>query len=158
MIHYVKGDATKPQGDGKKLLIHVVNDSGGWGAGFVLALSKRWKEPEQTYRSAWSFRRDKHSSFYLGAVQVVPVEADISVANMVAQRGYSRPGQPAVDYAALERCLKTVGFYFKSHPGTTVHGCRFGSGLAGGSWPEIEKLIEKHLSAFEVYIYDLEEK
>ena len=46
-IKYVIGDATQPVGEGEKLILHIVNDSNRWGAGFVLSLSKRWKEPEK---------------------------------------------------------------------------------------------------------------
>lgn len=38
---YLKGDATCPQAKGVKIICHVCNDIGGWGKGFVLALSKR---------------------------------------------------------------------------------------------------------------------
>ena len=39
-INYLKGDATEPT---KKpaIICHVCNDIGGWGRGFVLALSKK---------------------------------------------------------------------------------------------------------------------
>ena len=47
---YFEGDATSPIGDGKKIIPHVCNDIGGWGKGFVLALSKKWPEPEEYYR------------------------------------------------------------------------------------------------------------
>lgn len=40
-IHYVTGDATEPIGEGEKIIAHICNDQGGWGAGFVLALSKK---------------------------------------------------------------------------------------------------------------------
>ena len=45
-IIYLKGDATKPEGLGTKIIAHVCNDVGLWGKGFVLAVSKRWKFPE----------------------------------------------------------------------------------------------------------------
>ncbi|HJK89231.1 MAG TPA: hypothetical protein RMH85_21120 [Polyangiaceae bacterium LLY-WYZ-15_(1-7)] len=51
-IDYVVGDATRPGGDGPKIIVHVCNDVGGWGRGFVTALSKRWAAPEEAYR-AW---------------------------------------------------------------------------------------------------------
>ena len=51
-IRYLKGDATCPQAKGVKLICHVCNDLGGWGKGFVLALSRRWDRPEAEYR-AW---------------------------------------------------------------------------------------------------------
>ena len=41
-INYVIGDATQPIGDGAKIIVHVCNDIGGWGRGFVLALTKKW--------------------------------------------------------------------------------------------------------------------
>lgn len=34
-ITYLKGDATAPQAKGVKLIVHVCNDLGGWGKGFV---------------------------------------------------------------------------------------------------------------------------
>jgi len=46
-INYVRGDATVPSVKGVKVIAHVCNDSGGWGKGFVLALSRRWPEPEE---------------------------------------------------------------------------------------------------------------
>ena len=44
-IAYTTGDATAPEGDGPKIIVHVCNDVGGWGRGFVMAISKRWPEP-----------------------------------------------------------------------------------------------------------------
>jgi hypothetical protein len=87
-ITYLKGDATCPQGKGVKIICHVCNDIGGWGEGFVLAISKRWKEPQAEYRK-WH-AAGKESGFALGAVQFVQVEPYIWVANMVGQRGIKR--------------------------------------------------------------------
>lgn len=49
-ITYLKGDATNPMGKGNKIIAHICNDVGGWGKGFVLAISRKWKEPEKAYR------------------------------------------------------------------------------------------------------------
>ncbi|MBV9509840.1 MAG: Appr-1-p processing protein, partial [Caulobacteraceae bacterium] len=49
-ITYLKGDATQPTGKGNKIIAHICNDLGGWGKGFVLALSKRWPQPEAAFR------------------------------------------------------------------------------------------------------------
>ena len=38
-IAYVQGDATQPQGTGARIIVHICNDIGGWGAGFVLVHS-----------------------------------------------------------------------------------------------------------------------
>ena len=155
MIHYKIGDATTPEGDGQKLICHVCNDSGCWSKGFVLAISARWSEPERAYRDAWTVRR-RGDVFYLGMTQIIRVENNISVANMIAQRGYSLPGKPAADLESLEKCLKTANFYAKTHPGTTIHMPRICCGLGGLSWDEVEPVIAKTLGKHDVTVYDLD--
>ena len=59
-ILYIKGDATAPIGSGVKVITHICNDIGGWGKGFVLALSKKWKMPEEAYRQ-W-YKSDRKST------------------------------------------------------------------------------------------------
>lgn len=49
-LEITTGDATTPQVAGNKIVAHVCNDVGGWGSGFVVAVSRRWKEPESQYR------------------------------------------------------------------------------------------------------------
>lgn len=78
---YVTGDATQPQAAGRRIIVHVCNDVGKWGRGFVLALSQRWPEPEKRYRS-WAEGEDS-TPFELGAVQFVPVALDLWVANLL---------------------------------------------------------------------------
>lgn len=146
MLYYVEGDATQPQGDGLKIVAHVCNNKGAWGAGFVLAISKRWSQPEYYYR-----RRRKH---LLGDVQFVEVEENsIFVANMIAQVLGSKDGVN-IRYASLCKCLYTVHDYAVKN-NCTIHAPRFGSGLSGGSWPIVEKMINTILSDVKVYIYDL---
>jgi O-acetyl-ADP-ribose deacetylase (regulator of RNase III) len=84
-IAYRKGDATAPDADGERIICHVCNDVGGWGKGFVLAVSRRWSEPEADYR-AWH-QQGEAGGFRLGALRLVRVEPTVLVANMIAQRG-----------------------------------------------------------------------
>lgn len=150
MIRHIKGDATRPQGDGLKILAHVVNTSGGWGRGFVLAVSARWPEPERRYRE-WHKSKE---GFILGEVQFVKVEEDIDVANMLAQCGYATPKRPAIRYDALETCLTKVAKGARQL-GAAVHMPRIGCGLAGGSWDKVEPILEKTLLDIDVCVYDL---
>ena len=48
-ITYIVGDATRPIGDGPKIIAHCCNTVGAWGAGFVMAISNRWFEPSVAY-------------------------------------------------------------------------------------------------------------
>jgi len=157
-INYLKGDATNPMIEGNKLIIHICNDCspGKWGAGFVLSLSKKWKEPEEQYRK-WSTGQLTYKPYSLGQVQFVKVAKDVVVGNMIAQHGTGfHNGQSPIRYDALDKCLKEVSEIALKYK-ASVCGPRFGSGLAGGDWSEIEKLIVKNLcdKDIEVYIFDL---
>src|SRR6478735_7875934 len=106
-IIYLRGDATAPVGEGERIICHVCNDSGGWGKGFVLALSRRWAQPEEQYR-AWYSERSQND-FGLGAVQFVQVEPTIWVANMIGQHGIKRGSSgPPIRYEAVALCLQQV--------------------------------------------------
>ena len=155
-IAYIKGDATCPQAKGVKIICHVCNDLGGWGKGFVLAISKRWEEPEAAYR-LWS-AAGRAGGFELGAVQFVPVEPYIWIANMIGQRGIKRGSSgPPIRYEAVAMCLRQVAVKAKEL-GASVHMPRIGCGLAGGEWSKIEPLLVLHLLAEEiaVTVYDFE--
>lgn len=157
MIRYVVGDATAPQGVGKRVIVHCCNDAGGWGSGFVLALSRRWKEPEENYR-AWAI---EGSDFKLGAVQMVEVEPELWVANLIGQHGYGKPsdpGFPFVRYDALEAGFQGIAGW-AALQGATIHMPRVGCGLAGGDWVAVEQLVWDTfgVSNVEVTVYDLPE-
>ena len=153
-IAYVRGDATVPLGKGTKLIAHVCNDMGGWGKGFVLALSKRWPEPEAAYRRWHRERAD--NDFGLGATQFVQADRYVWVANMIGQRG-TRTGSKgvpvryeAIDAALVQVADKAVGL------GASVHMPRIGCGLAGGKWSRVEPLIAERLvgRGIAVTVYD----
>jgi O-acetyl-ADP-ribose deacetylase (regulator of RNase III) len=153
-ITYVRGDATAPLGKGRRLIVHVCNDVGGWGKGFVLALSRRWPGPEQDYRR-WH-RERAGNDFGLGAVRVVQVEPYLWVANVVGQRGI-RTGSKGVPvrYEAIDAGLAAVAERAVEF-GATVHMPRIGCGLAGGTWSRVEPLIEERLvrRGISVTVYD----
>jgi O-acetyl-ADP-ribose deacetylase (regulator of RNase III) len=171
-IRYVQGDATRPEAppgaSGPRIVVHVCNDVGGWGAGFVLALSKRWPTAEQRYRWWSRGERAAHDGeadparFALGEVQLVEVEpgpSPVVVANLVGQRGLAKAsdGTPPVRYDAIRAGLATVAAYAERHPGATVHMPRIGCGLAGGRWEEVGPIVQRALCdrGVPVTVYDL---
>ncbi|WP_280424496.1 hypothetical protein [Nocardia carnea] len=154
-ITYLVGDATAPAGTGPKILAHIVNDAGAWGRGFVLAISRRWPNPEHSYRQ-WHAHRATND-FALGAVQLVAVTDEIHVANMVGQHGIRRRGSSNVPirYDALAQCLSRLASHAAAL-NASVHMPRIGTGLAGGTWSAIEPLITEHLcsNSIPVTVYD----
>lgn len=153
-IRYVRGDATVPSVKGVKVIAHVCIDLGGWGKGFVLAISRRWPEPEAAYR-AW--HRDRAANdFGLGAVQLVRVEPYAWVANMIGQCGTRTGSKGApVRYEAIDTALETLAER-AGDLGATVHMPRIGCGLAGGEWSRVEPLVEERLirRGIQATVYD----
>lgn len=147
-IRYVRGDATAPQSEGNVVIAHICNDVGGWGKGFVLALSARWREPEAAYRRWYADSEDPEAgAFALGAVQFVPVTERITVANMIGQHGIrSYGGVPPIRYNAVEQCMQRVADHCTA-AAAEVHMPRIGCGLAGGTWEEIEAILRRTLVA-----------
>ncbi|MCK7591630.1 Appr-1-p processing protein [Subsaxibacter sp. CAU 1640] len=154
-INYLKGDATQPVGQGNKIIVHVCNDVGGWGKGFVMAISKRWKEPEKNYREWASHGND----FDLGEVQFVQVEPTLWIANLIGQRNIkkSKDGLPPVRYNAIRKGLSKVSV-FAREINASVHMPHIGCGLAGGKWDQIEPSITHELTGagVQTYVYDFE--
>lgn len=152
-IHFIKGDATRPIGEGEKILVHICNDVGGWGKGFVLALSKRWHEPEAAYKNWYRSQVD----FRLGNVQFVQVENKIIVANIIGQHHIVWKNDiPPIRYQAVKEGLdKVAKKALKIN--ASIHMPRIGCGLAGGRWDKIEKIINETLvnKGLDVWVYDL---
>ena len=152
-IQYKNGDATSPSTAGNKIIVHICNDIGGWGKGFVMAISNKWKEPEIKYREWYKSK----TNFELGEVQFVKVDNDTWVANIIGQRDIKKDkeGKPPIRYEAVANGLKKVA-YFANEINASVHMPRIGCGLAGGKWEEIEPLIQNFLIEKDiiVIVYD----
>jgi O-acetyl-ADP-ribose deacetylase (regulator of RNase III) len=153
-IKYITGDATLPIGDGNKIIVHICNDIGGWGKGFVVAISNRWKLPEEKYR-AW-YKDRTTNNFELGATQIIQVTDDIFVGNMIGQVGIKKQNnQSPIRYEAVEKSMQLIVKFAKEN-NASVHMPRIGCGLAGGKWEEIETILERTLlkNEIETIVYD----
>ncbi|QFP75170.1 Appr-1-p processing protein [Deinococcus sp. AJ005] len=159
-LKYVVGDATKPEGAGPRILVHVCNDIGVWGRGFVLALSKRYKQPEAAFKDWAAGKSDQ--PYELGRVQFVDVGGDLHVANLIGQHDIARKNRltdlPPVRYEAIREGLARVKQNAQSL-GASVHMPRIGAGVAGGDWSVIESIVREELTAHGISatVYDLTE-
>lgn len=158
LLTVVQGDATCPAGPGPKVIVHLCNDVGAWGRGFVLALGNQYPAARQQYR-AWAQGRDP-LPFALGQVQFVTVQSHLHVANLIGQHGIARkdrtPQEPPIRYEAVREGLSRVRDFAQLHH-ASIHMPRIGTGLAGGDWTRIQPLIEDELLAADlrVTVYDL---
>jgi hypothetical protein len=179
-IEYLKGDATSTyKTSGTRLIIHICNDCGGWGRGFVVSLSNKWHEPMTRYKAWYNslctgriHRTGTQTRMPLGEIQVVPVKDEFGtlfVVNMIAQHNFKTKDNPvAVRYQALADCLRKLDEWIKSYriakglmirPDSigeiSIHMPRIGCGLAGGSWDKVELLVGTVLFDYDVFVYDL---
>jgi hypothetical protein len=119
-INYVRGDATVPSVKGVKLIAHVCNDIGGWGKGFVLALSRRWPEPEKRPTGRWH-RERAGNDFGLGATQLRPGRAPC-VGGQHDRPAGTRTGSKGVPvrYEAIDTALALLADKARNsaHPST----------------------------------------
>jgi O-acetyl-ADP-ribose deacetylase (regulator of RNase III) len=153
-INYVTGDATCPVGEGNKIIVHICNDAGHWGAGFTASLDQRWFKPQVAFTHFKMLCVDEFLE--LGTVQVVKVEDDIWVVNLIGQHRTGNSGAiPPIRYQAVLKGLRRVARIASSRD-ASVHMPRIGCGLAGGTWNQIEPLIQQALinEGITVTVYD----
>lgn len=153
---------------------HICNNRGGWGRGFVVALSSKWKKPELQYRK-WYEDKNYYTPFDLGEIQIVELDVateNIDVVNMVAQKdfkplaykskfslGNTTPlNIPNINYSSLYECLLRMKIAYKNHENVEFHAPMFGSGLAGGNKEKIEDIVNSVFedSPFPFYMYQFE--
>ncbi len=140
----VAGDALRPRGDGRKLVIHVVPDRAQtWGGrGFASAVRRKWPQVHEDF-SSWAGLHGRNLA--LGKVRFCDAEANVRVASMVAQHGYGPARGQRLRYEALAAC---IGAAFKAAAGAgeTVHLPRIGTGHGGGSWLIIRDILQEAVS------------
>lgn len=150
----VRGDATELRGQGTRILAHVVNDKAMlWGAGFGLAVRKKWPKVQSAFRDWATTNPDQ---FKLGNVFMSHVNQDIVVFQMICQRGYGPSPKPRLRYAALRSCLEKLGQNAEKQQ-ASIHMPRIGTGHAGGSWNIIVELVDEVLCSrgLHVTLYEL---
>jgi len=162
-IQYIVGDATEPKLVGESnmgFLVHCCNDAGLWGAGFVLAVSKKWPDVGRAYgewRDGVDTIHRTTGDFQLGEVQFVQVQPDLVVCNLIGQHAVAgspnvhNQGGPPVRYEAIELGLAKIrlamiGVANMGHT-PTFHSPKFGADRAGGKWDLIENSINHTMGA-----------
>ena len=151
-ITYLRGDATRPRGDGIRVVSQIVNDRAAmWGGGFALVVRKKWPQVQDSFRS-WA---ESGRNLELGNVHVAFADNSTAVFNMVCQHGYGPSPKPRIRYAHLKSCLdQLASFALQQH--ASVHLPRIGCGQAGGSWEIVRELVDYTLcrQGVRVTVYD----
>lgn len=154
-ITYLRGDATRPRGAERKILVQVVNDAAlTWGGvGFALAVKRRWPQSQRIFTDRVVHDRNK---LRLGSIITFDLQPDLTLANIVAQHGYGASARPLIRYGALRNGLLQIAPMARKI-GAGVHMPRIGTGQAGGVWPIVEEIVSETLigAGLRVFVYDL---
>ena len=160
MLQYIVGDLMNDAPCLKRRLIcHVVNDIGAFGAGVSGAISKVYPKVEEQYKRWHKYEHYMLGTqiipFKLGNIQIVPVDPGVYVINMIGQKGVVGTNNPKpVKYASIVRCMEKVYAVCKQMDGE-IHCPKICAGLAQGRWETIEELINEIWHDVPVIIYTL---
>jgi Zn-dependent peptidase ImmA (M78 family) len=145
------GDATKPRGEGVKIIAQVVNSYGALGMGFGKSLSKNYPIIKKKL-DEW---KSKKELFRMGNSQLIKIEDDLYVFQMLAQKGiFAKEGEIPLKYSSLRKCL--IDLSVKSlELNASIHMPQIGAGQAKGDWNIIQEMLHDELVAkgLKIYIY-----
>lgn len=133
---------------------HVVNNYGFFDAGFARAVKKSYPGHRGSYiKVCETYTPDE----LLGKIRTANypyLTGRVWIIDMFAQRGIrSSTNTHPLSYELLKVCLqKTAAFCEEQN--LKVFAPKFGSGLAGGDWNKIERLIEEYFTNLDVTIFE----
>lgn len=147
MIHHIQSNIF-PLPPSPWCLLHVVNDIGGWGRGFVCSLTANLPSVEYDYRR-WVQRK-------LGLILISRIGVN-AVVHLCAQRGIRSASNPTpIRYQSLTECLEKFNtWYGEECSNASIIMPRIGCGLAGGKWNEVEGIITTTLPERDVFVYSI---
>lgn len=160
-LKYKIGNALEPTEFGNLFILHCCNDfTGIFGAGIALSIAKKWPHVLNENKN-WGNYGDKYldgswisyPQLRLGEIQIVPIKGEIKkgnflgVVNMVGQRDVCDFHDiPPIRYEAIRECLWHVRDCIEkwgTKHSINIVACKFGAGLAGGSFDKIEEIIKE---------------
>lgn len=138
----VNGDATQPRGDGPRIIAHIVNNRAvNWGAGFGKKISQKYPTAAAAFKRAIA---TKELKLRLGNVFRTEVSPDLTIFQLIAQRGYGEKGVSRISYDGLSDGLQKLALYAKDKQ-ASVHMPKIGTGYGGGNWGIISEMIRYEL-------------
>jgi len=130
----------------QKVLVHGCNCQGQMGSGVALLIRQIYPKAHKEYVDHCAKFKDKKSDL-LGTIQVVDC-GDKIIINSFTQLDFGT-GRQQVDYDALRNCFRLLNEYAKKNDIKEIVMPKIGSGLGGGSWDVISKIIEEESKDFQ---------
>jgi Zn-dependent peptidase ImmA (M78 family) len=152
-IYKVNGDATKPRGAGKKIIVQVVNTTAAVGFGFGRAMAVQWPTSKQVLQE-WKGQPD----FKMGESRLTQLNHETYVFQILAQHGIrpKQEGESILSYTGLQKGLEELR-QLATDLQASVHMPMIGAGQAKGDWNIIAGIVYDELvtHGIEVTVYVL---
>lgn len=145
MISYKQGNLFSTDYD---IIAHGVNCQGAFGSGVAGLIKKLYPEARVQYLNKFI-----SEGWNTGDFQPVKIGEKIIV-NCATQKYYLPRGKDHVDYEGLELAMCVLKIFAQMGE-YSVAMPKIGSGLAGGDWNKIEKIINEAFHDYPVTVYYL---
>lgn len=134
MLNHKLGSAVYEGGRGPKMIAHICNNAGVWGAGFVVPLGEKYPEAKRSYQSL--------RMFPLGYVDLVKVADDVWVANIIGQTMTpSSPGASLFQITPVLFALDGLWRVCAARGIPEVVMPRIGCGIGGATWESVHEML-----------------
>lgn len=141
MIEYKIGDILTDgiASPGAKMIAHIANNCGQWGAGFVVPLGEKYPGAKAEY--------ERLSTYPMGFAQIVqaPGFEKLFISNIIGQDNTRGPDWksdvPRVQWWAVREGLISSMMFCAAYGIPQVVMPRIGCGIGGGSWNDAEWVI-----------------
>lgn len=153
MIEIVEGNLLNATED---IIEHQVNCKGVMGSGLAKQIKSKYNGVYLQYKRECDeeLKRSGGTQFLLGHTLNVEVGKGKYVSNLFGQDGYGRDTM-YTDYPSLKRALIKLEKFARKNNLTVALPYGIGSGLAGGNWETVYKIIEHVFGDYEVALYRL---
>lgn len=125
------------------MIVHQVNCRGKMGSGLAGQLRTKYPAIYKKYIELYnSYIESGETIKILGTAQIVPISEKLRIINAFTQFNYGYDGKLYTDYGAIEEVfarLKLINI--KKTPIYIPY--KYGSGLGGGNWDLVQKVIHR---------------
>lgn len=150
MIKIVEGNILDATED---IIAHQVNCQKVMGSGLAKQIRNKYPYAYDAYNKYCERVKDKKD--LLGEVCLAVSDYnDKTIAHLFGQFYYGRDKQ-YTDYEALKKSLTKLLYWATIYNNSIALPCNLGSGLAGGDWNIVYKIIEDVFQDYDVTIYKL---
>jgi O-acetyl-ADP-ribose deacetylase (regulator of RNase III) len=149
-IEYVKGDLFTTK---DKIILHGVNCQGVMGSGVAKIVKERYPKAFKDYY--YLFTMNPEGDELLGSVNKVEIDEDRIILNGFTQEFYGRAGVRWCDYDAIASVIEETVKICIEHECESFAMPMIGSGLGGGKWSVIEKIVEEYSGPIQPKVYYL---